>query len=44
MIPLTDKENKSYENQKRCYISKKRFTKDNKKVRDHCHFLVTSVI
>ena len=24
--------------QKRCYICKKRFTKDNKKVRDHCHF------
>ena len=29
MIPLTDKENKSYENRKRCYIYKKRFTKDN---------------
>ena len=36
MIPLTDKESKSYE--KRCYICKKRFTKDNKKVRDHCRF------
>ena len=38
MIPLTDEENKSYENEKRCYICKKRFTKDNKKVRDHGHF------
>ena len=37
MIPLTDKQNKSHENQKRCYICKKTFTKDNKKVRDHCH-------
>ena len=26
------------ENEKHCYIYKKRFTKDNKKVRDHCHF------
>ena len=39
MIALTDKENKSYENQKRCYIWKTRLTKDNKKVRDHCHFI-----
>ena len=38
MISLTDEENKFYENQKFCYICKKRFTKDNKKVRDHCHF------
>ena len=38
MIQLTEEENKSYENQKRCYICKKRFTKDNKKVRDHCHY------
>ena len=38
MIPLPDKENRSYENQRRCYICKKRFTKNNKKVRDHCHF------
>ena len=41
MIPLTDKENKSYEKQKVCYICKKGFsTDDNKKyqnVRDHCH-------
>ena len=37
MILLTDKENKSHENQKRCYICNKTFTKDNKKVRDHYH-------
>ena len=38
MISLTDEEYKSYENQKRCYICKTRIIKDNKKVRDHCHF------
>ena len=38
MIYLTDEENKSHENQKFCYICKKRFIKDNKKVTDHCHF------
>ena len=38
MMSLTDEENKFYVNQKFCYICKKRFTKDNKKVRDHCHF------
>ena len=38
IIPLTDEENKSLENQKRCCICKKRFTKDNKKVRDDGHF------
>ena len=42
MIPLTYKENKSYEKQKVCYICKKGFSADalNKKhheVRDHCH-------
>ena len=41
MIPLTDKENKSYEKQKVCYICKKDFSTDNDKnshkVRDHCH-------
>ena len=37
MIPLTDEEYKSYENQKRCYLCQKRFTKHNKRVRDHCH-------
>ena len=47
MIPLTDKENKSYENQKACYICKKEFSTDENdknafklyhKVRDHCHY------
>ena len=43
MIPLTYQENKSYENQKVCYICKTGFSTDgnNKeyhKVRDHCHF------
>ena len=38
MIPLTHEENDSYKNQKVCYICKHRFTNDNEKVRDHCHF------
>ena len=38
MIPLTEDKNKSYENQKCCYICKKEFTKQNKKIRDHCHY------
>ena len=47
MIPLTDKENKSYEKEKACYICKKEFsTCENDKntiklfhkVRDHCHY------
>ena len=47
MIPLTDKENKSYEKQKVCYICKKEFSTDENdknafklyhKVRDHCHY------
>ena len=38
MISLTDAENESYENPKFCYICKKRFTNDNKKVIDLCHF------
>ena len=47
MIPLTDKENKSYEKQKICYIWKKEFCTDENdknafklyhKVRDHCHY------
>ena len=43
MIPLTDKEKKSYEKQKVCYICKKRFSTDDDskkyhKVRDHCHY------
>ena len=42
MIPLTYEENKSYENQKKCYTCKKEFSTDNNnkkhhKVRDHCH-------
>ena len=32
MIPLTDKENKSYEMQKVCYIRRKGFSTD-----DNCH-------
>ena len=37
MIPLTDEEKESYENQKICHICKKEFSTDNK-VRDHCHY------
>ena len=37
MMPLTDKEKESYENQKICHICKKEFNNDNK-VRDHCHY------
>ena len=40
MIPLTNKEIKSYEKQRVCHIYKKKFCydKNNKKVRDHCHY------
>ena len=39
MIPLTNKEIKSYEKQRVCHICKKKFyDKNNKKVRDHCHY------
>ena len=43
MIPLTKEENKMHRRQKKCYISKKRFSTDinNKKhhkVKDHCHY------
>ena len=46
MILLTDKENKSYEKQKVCYICKKEFNNDDgnddykkyHKVKDHCHY------
>ena len=43
MIPLTYEENKSYRQQKVCYICEKGFSTDddNKKyckVRDHCHY------
>ena len=35
MIPLTNKEIKSYEKQKVCHICKKKFCFDQ---RDHCHY------
>ena len=47
MIPLNDKENKSYEKQKVCYICKKEFSTDENdknifklyhKIIDHCHY------
>ena len=40
MIPLTNKEIKSYEKQKVCQICKKEFCddKNKKKVGDHCHY------
>ena len=47
MIPLTDKETKSYEKQKLCYICEKEFcanendkskSKLNCKVKDYCHY------
>ena len=43
MLPLTDKENKSYKKQNVCYICKKGFSADDDnrkyhKVRDHCHY------
>ena len=38
MISLTNKENKLYRNQKFCHICKKKFSTDDKNVRDHCHF------
>ena len=43
MIPLTDEEKESYENQKIGHICEKEFSTDNKdekyhKVRDHCHY------
>ena len=47
MIPLTDEETKSYEEQNVCYICGKKFNTDknnenefklNHKVRDHCHY------
>ena len=46
MTPLTDKENKSYEERKVCYICKKEFSTDENdkntfkrylKAKDHCH-------
>ena len=49
MIPLTDEENKSYEEQNVCYICTKEFSDDDddddddakkkyQKVRDHCYY------
>ena len=40
VIPLTNKEIKSYEKQKVCHICKEKFCSDKskKKVRDHCHY------
>ena len=40
MIPLTNKEIKSYEKQKVCHICKKKFCydKNKNKVKDHCHY------
>ena len=43
MIPLTDEEKESYENQKICHICEEEFSTDDKdkkyhKVRDHCHY------
>ena len=47
MIPLTDEENKSYKNQKVCYVCKKEVNTDKNdknpfktyhRVRDHCHY------
>ena len=40
MIPLTNEEKESYENQKICYICEKEFSTDKKysKARDHCHY------
>ena len=38
MISLKDEENEFHQNQKLGYICIKRFTNDNKKVNDHCHF------
>ena len=39
MIPLTNEEKESYENQKICYMCGKEFSIDKKyKVRDYCHY------
>ena len=49
MLPLTDNENKYYEEQKECYICQKAFYYDDnqkvkfklhKKIRDHFHYTV----
>ena len=40
MIPLTNEEKESYEQQKVCHICEKEFSTDKKyhTVRDHCHY------
>ena len=40
MIPLTNEEKESYENQNICYICEKEFSTDKTycRVRDHCHY------
>ena len=47
MIPLTDEENKPYEEQEVCHVSREEFFYDknegnkfklNQKVKDHCHY------
>ena len=43
MMPLTKKEEESYNKQKVCYICKKEFNTDDSnknhhKVKDHCHY------
>ena len=43
MIPLTKEEKKIHCRQKKCYVSKKRFSTDDNskkhhKIRDHCHY------
>ena len=40
IIPLTDKEKETHENQKVCYIFSKNFSTNKKycNVRDHCHY------
>ena len=47
MIPLTDDENKSYEEQEACHICEGKFCadendeiyKNSRKVEDHCHYI-----
>ena len=38
MIPLTNEEKESYENQETCHICKNELNNDNK-VRDHCYYI-----
>ena len=46
IIPLTDEETKSYEEEKVCHICREQFcTNENEKnkVRDHCHYAGKSI-